>query len=276
MAVCLGLLVVITALRIAVDNPIEGVGFLYVIPISLAAAEFGWRGGVAGAFAALAFTVFWAVVQDVPLGVFGYGVRAATFMSVAVLVGLQAEQRRMLVHERERLVEELRATAMQDQLTGLANRRAWDERFAHELQRSSRSALPLCVAVVDLDGFKRVNDLHGHGQGDRLIQRCAEAWSHAVRETDFIARLGGDEFHVLLPDCSPDDAEDVAQRMLDAVASDQACSIGLATWEGQEDGGELVGRADRAMYDAKTAGGAQIVFAADPSLRPVRERADQI
>ena len=133
------LLIVITVLRIAVSNPIEAVGFLYVIPISLAAVEFGWRGGVATAAAAMLLTVFWAVLQDVPLGVVGYAARGATFATVGLLVGVQAELRRALWEEREHLVRELRATAMRDQLTGLGNRRAWDERFAYDLGSASRS-----------------------------------------------------------------------------------------------------------------------------------------
>ena len=267
MTLCAVLLVVITALRIAVSNPIEAVGFLYVIPISLAAVEFGWRGGVATAAAAMLLTVFWAALQHVPLGVIGYAARGATFASVGLLVGVQAELRRMLSDDRERLLQELRTTAMRDQLTGLANRRAWDERFAHELSTAKRSARSLSVAVVDLDDLKRVNDTHGHRRGDLLIQRCAQAWRGAVRETDFIARLGGDEFLVLLPDCPAPDARDVAQRMLDSLASVHSFSIGIATWDGHEDGEELISRADRAMYAAKAAGGGQLAFASDPPGR---------
>lgn len=266
-AICALLLVVVTVLRIAVSNPIEAIGFLYVIPISLAAMEFGWRGGAAAAGAALALTVFWAVLQDVPLGAVGYTARAATFGSVGLLGGLQAEQRRTLLEERERLVGELQATAMRDHLTGLANRHAWEERFAHELRSASRTAKPLSLAVIDVDGLKRVNDSLGHGHGDRLIQRCAEACRSATRETDFVARLGGDEFLVLLTDCRASGAREVAERMLDAVGENHSFSIGIATWDGQESGEELVSRADQAMYAAKAAGGAQIAFAPEPPER---------
>lgn len=114
-----GLLVVVTLLRLAVSNPIEAVGFLYVIPISLLASEHGWRGGLYGAAAALALTIVWAIVQHVPLGVIGYCSRAATFASVGILVGVHADQRRSLEQEREHLLDELRATALSDPLTGL-------------------------------------------------------------------------------------------------------------------------------------------------------------
>jgi glucose-6-phosphate-specific signal transduction histidine kinase len=118
------LLVVVTVLRLAVSNPIEAVGFLYVIPISLLPSERGWRGGLYGAAGAVGLTIVWAVVQHVPLGVIGYCSRAATFASVGILVGFRAEQRRKLEQERERLLMELRATALSDPLTGLPNRRA--------------------------------------------------------------------------------------------------------------------------------------------------------
>ena len=260
---CAALLVAITVLRFVVGNPMEAVGFLYVVPISLAAMEWGWRGGVAVAAAAMGLTAAWALLRDVPLGVMAYGIRASMFGGVGALVGLQAEERRALLAERGLLVEELAASAMRDQLTGLANRRAWEERFRHELESARRSGAPLSVAVVDLDGLKAVNDSFGHAEGDRLIERCAYAWSDAVREIDFIARLGGDEFFVLLPDCGEPGAAEVAQRLLTAVDGEDAFSIGIATWDGVESGDELIGRADRAMYAAKARGGAQAAFAAD-------------
>jgi diguanylate cyclase (GGDEF)-like protein len=271
-AVCAGLLVLVTGLRFVVDNPIEAVGFLYVLPISLAAVEFGWRGGVAAAYGAMACTIFWALAQDVPLGAVGYTVRGSMFAGLAVLVGLQSDQRRSLLEERDRLVDELRGGALRDQLTGLANRRAWDGRFAQELQRASRSGMPLSVAVMDIDGLKRINDTFGHAEGDRLIQRAAAAWQLALRDVDFIARLGGDEFFVLLPDCCGHKDEDVARRLVDAVDGYPSVSIGVAAWKG-EAGDLLVARADRAMYEAKAAGGARIVVAGDPALAgPVAER----
>ena len=263
-AVCALLMVAVTALRLAVSNPIEAVGFLYVIPISLAAVEFGWRGGLAAAAGAILLTVFWAELQNVPLGVVGYAARGFTFTSIGLLIGLQAEQRRVLLEDRERLVDELRATAMRDQLTGLANRRASDERLAYELRTAARSARPLSVAMVDLDKLKLVNDRYGHAQGDRLLQRCAQALRIAARETDLIARLGGDEFLVLLPDCPATEAREVALRLLDALRPDHSASIGIATWEPPEPGDELISRADQAMYRAKMAGGARITLAQEP------------
>ena len=260
-----GLLVVVTLLRLAVSNPIEAVGFLYVIPISLLASEYGWRGGLYGAAAALGLTIVWAIVQHVPLGVIGYCSRAATFASVGILVGVHADQRHSLEQERELLLDELRATALSDPLTGLPNRRAWDERFEHELALAGRSGRPLSVAAIDLDKLKQINDALGHEHGDRLIQRCAQSWAVALRETDFLARFGGDEFLVLLPDCPAADAEGTARRMLAAMPPEHSFSIGIASWDGDEEGYELIHRADKAMYAAKAAGGGRIMLADGPS-----------
>jgi diguanylate cyclase (GGDEF)-like protein len=257
-AVALVLLVVISVLRLAISNPIEAVGFLYVIPISLLASELGLRGGLAAAAAAIACTVFWALLQDVPLGVIGYSARALTFLGVGVFVGLQSQGRLKLEREREGLLAELQATATHDQLTGLPNRRAWDDRLEQELEHAAASRRPLSVLAIDLDRLRRVNDTHGHQQGDRLLQRCAHAWNGALRGGDFLARLGGDEFLVLLPGSAEVAAAEVAQRILGAVPFNQTCSVGIATWDGEEPAYELAHRADQGMYAAKAAGGGRV------------------
>ncbi len=258
---CALLLILITLLRLAVSNPIEAIGFLYVIPISLLASERGLRGGLLAGGGALLCTVGWAVLQDVPLGLIGYGARGVTFLGVGVFVGLQAQQRLELQREREDLLVELQATATHDQLTGLPNRRAWDDRLGRELHHAASSQQPLSALAIDLDGLKRINDTHGHLQGDRLLQRCAHAWNGALRQGDYLARLGGDEFLVLLPGSEPDVAEQVARRILGAVPFNQTCSIGLATWDGEEAAYELIHRADQNMYAAKAAGGGRISVA---------------
>ncbi len=255
--VCALLLVLITLLRLAVSNPIEAVGFLYVIPVSLLASERGLRGGLIAAAGAMLCTIGWAVVQDVPLDFIGYAARAVTFFGVGVLVGLQAEQRLRLQREREGLLAELQAATSHDQLTGLPNRRAWDDRIEQALHRAGAASEPLSVLAIDIDGLKRINNTHGHAEGDRLLQRCAHAWSGALRGSDFLARLGGDEFLVLLPGSAQAAAEEVARRFLGAVPFNQTCSIGIATWDGKQSAYELVRRADQGMDAAKAAGGAQ-------------------
>jgi diguanylate cyclase (GGDEF)-like protein len=257
LAVCALLLVLITLLRLAVSNPIEAVGFLYVIPVSLLASERGLRGGLVAAAGAMFCTVVWAVFEDVPLGWVNYAARTVTFFGVGVLVGLQSEQRLRLQREREDLLAELQATTTRDQLTGLPNRRAWDDRLEQALGHAAGAGEPLSVLAIDLDQLKRINNTHGHAQGDRLLQRCAHAWTGALRNGDFLARLGGDEFLVLLPGSAQVAAEQVARRFLGAVPFNQTCSIGIATWDGEEPAYELVRRADQGMEAAKAAGGAQ-------------------
>ena len=139
------------------------------------------------------------MLQDVPLGLVGYTARAVTFLGVGVLVGLQSEQRLRLQREREGLLAELQATTTHDQLTGLPTGAPGTTGSSGRCAAPPTRGQPLSVLAIDLDGLKRINNTHGHAQGDRLLQRCAHAWNGALRDGDFLARLGGDEFLVLLP-----------------------------------------------------------------------------
>jgi len=230
--------------------------------------------------------------EDVPLfeayrDLVGSGASLRTELRVHTPVGSSTDGRRFQVYARavgqdrvvcqyqdvtqERVAHEaLRRDALQDELTGLPNRRAWHERVERELQRARRFEQPLRVAVIDLDGLKQTNDRFGHGQGDRLIQRSADAWSDALRQSDFLARLGGDEFVLLLPDCTAAVAEEIARRMIDAVPFEKTCSVGVATWDGNEASYELVHRADQAMYTVKAGGGGGIGIAATSQASLVR------
>jgi diguanylate cyclase (GGDEF)-like protein len=151
------------------------------------------------------------------------------------------------------LYQEVRRLARTDSLTGVPNRRAWDEELPRELARAARSGQPVCVALLDLDHFKRYNDRHGHQAGDRLLKEAAAAWQAAVRKTDLVARYGGEEFAILLPDCGLADAVEIAGRLRTAQP-EGTCSLGVAQWDGREDVTTLVARADRALYAAKEAG----------------------
>jgi diguanylate cyclase (GGDEF)-like protein len=160
------------------------------------------------------------------------------------------------------LYREVGRLARTDSLTGVANRRAWDEELPRELARSARSGQPVCVALLDLDHFKAYNDEHGHQAGDRLLKAAAAAWEGRLRKTDLLARYGGEEFAVLLPDCALDNAMEIAERLRTAQP-EGTCSIGVADWDGREDLGQLVARADRALYAAKAGGRDQCL--ADPA-----------
>jgi diguanylate cyclase len=144
--------------------------------------------------------------------------------------------------------------ARTDDLTGLPNRRAWDEELPREVLRSRRETLPLCVAMIDLDHFKEYNDEHGHQAGDRLLKQAAAAWGVELRGTDFLARYGGEEFALALPACPPDEAIAVVERLRAATPQGETASAGIACWNGAESAAALVGRADAALYEAKRQG----------------------
>lgn len=153
-----------------------------------------------------------------------------------------------------------RSHARTDALTGAANRRAWDEILAMEMDRARRHPLPLSVAIIDLDQFKQFNDSHGHAAGDRHLAACTSAWQRCLRAHDVLARLGGEEFAVLLVGAH-DGVEEVANRLIQAVPGQESCSIGLAQWDGAESPAGLMARADDALYRAKTAGRARVATA---------------
>lgn len=161
---------------------------------------------------------------------------------------------------------ELQRAALYDALTGLGNRVLLQDRLEQAMARSARHGTCLAVAMLDLDGFKAVNDTHGHATGDRLLVALAQRLRATVREADTVVRLGGDEFVVLLPDLSrPEDARPLVQRLLDVVARpvddpvgplQVSASAGL-TYHPQAqpaDGAALLQQADQAMYEAKRAG----------------------
>jgi diguanylate cyclase (GGDEF)-like protein len=146
--------------------------------------------------------------------------------------------------------------ATTDPLTGIANRRAWDQALGAALGSDEL----ICMALFDLDHFKTYNDTNGHQAGDALLQGAAQAWSRTLRSHDLVARYGGDEFAVLM--CCPlDAATRVAERLRRAVPAGATASIGLAAWDGSEDDTSLTARADAALYEAKRAGRDRVVVA---------------
>ena len=161
---------------------------------------------------------------------------------------------------------ELQRLARVDTLTGLANRRQFDELLEQALARSRRSRRPLALIFLDIDHFKAINDTHGHGVGDAVLKEFAARLQATLRTTDLAARLSGDEFVVILDGvAAADEATAVATKLLHAIrqpmgAGSQTLSVtasmGLAWLDGQAEVGakELMVRADRALYRAKDAG----------------------
>jgi diguanylate cyclase (GGDEF)-like protein len=161
--------------------------------------------------------------------------------------------------------------AMTDPLTELANRRAFDDLVAMEAAAFDRHGVPYCLARIDVDRFKSVNDTHGHDAGDALLSGFAQAMRDGVRDGDVAARVGGDEFALLLRSCELDDAISVCERVRELIASvrvrgteaevSATASIGVAESEGGVAVSETLARADEALYAAKRRGGNAIVAA---------------
>jgi len=182
--------------------------------------------------------------------------------SGALVLGAVVVQR--LLDELRSRIGQLDTLARTDQLTRIANRRAWDEELPRELARARRDRTPVCVAVLDLDHFKAYNDMRRHPEGDLLLGRVAAAWHETLRASDFIARYGGEEFAVILRGCTLQDALPVVERLRMAMTDEQTCSVGLARWDGLEEADSLVRRADEALFEAKAAGRDRVKVAANP------------
>lgn len=168
------------------------------------------------------------------------------------------------VRERS-MMRELERLSMQDGLTKILNRRAFDERFPDEVERAHRQNYPLMYAVIDIDNFKEYNDEHGHQEGDNILVSLAEILKDCTRESvDLCFRLGGDEFAVLLPQATATQGTEIVQRILlnflEKNFGTTTLSIGLVSCKRNEnipreqDEMAIKERADQAMYDAKKNG----------------------
>ncbi|MEE9473689.1 MAG: diguanylate cyclase [Acidimicrobiia bacterium] len=182
------------------------------------------------------------------------------------LLEAMANQAAMAI-ENARLFEEVERLAVTDELTGLNNRRGFFDLGRREMERAQRTHRPVTALMLDLDGFKRINDTFGHAVGDEVLRHLGDRCRRAVRDIDLVGRYGGEEFCVLLPETDLKTALEVAERIRSSIADqpfDTAAgplairiSIGLAL--ASEDGGEtvetLLDRADTAMYYVKQEGG---------------------
>jgi diguanylate cyclase (GGDEF)-like protein len=154
---------------------------------------------------------------------------------------------------RAELIEKLTGQAVTDELTGLANRRAWYHQLDRALARGHRTRHPLSILILDLDGFKRVNDEQGHSAGDALLKTVGDRWTAELRAIDLLGRTGGDEFGVILELTDGTAALEVIGRLERAITGLHRVSIGLAVWDGTEDATALIARADADMYAHKRA-----------------------
>jgi diguanylate cyclase (GGDEF)-like protein len=192
-------------------------------------------------------------------------IAAALWMAVAGISGFSISE---LVRQRENLTVSLERMARTDALTALPNRRAWDEALDRELATASRSATPVCVALLDLDHFKEFNDLNGHPAGDTHLKDAAMLWRARPRTADLIARFGGEEFAVLLTATDANQAQKIIESLRACVPSRETVSAGIAQWDGVESSGQLLVRADRALYQAKRNGRNRTVAIHAPRFAP--------
>jgi diguanylate cyclase (GGDEF)-like protein/PAS domain S-box-containing protein len=186
--------------------------------------------------------------------------------------------------ERVRYEERLRQMADHDQLTGLFNRRRFDEQLKRELARAGRYADHSAVLSIDIDNFKGINDSAGHAAGDAVLAHVARVLANRSRATDVVARLGGDEFAVLLSEVGADEARTTAEQLLAEIRKSPAAyggtpfrvtaSIGVAAFESDDaTAGEVLVNADLAMYAAKTAGRDRVVVYTASEARKARAMA---
>jgi diguanylate cyclase len=175
------------------------------------------------------------------------------------------------IKELEGALESASTKVREDQLTGAYNRRGLAEHFEREISRAERTNQPLCLALIDVDNFKQLNDRYGHLAGDDALKYLVDVIRQHSRATDVVARFGGEEFVILLPDTSPDDARHNLQRLQREMTktfflanNDRLVitfSAGVAKWHLGERDTDVIERADRAMYQAKLAGKNRVISA---------------
>ena len=154
-------------------------------------------------------------------------------------------------------------SAFNDPLTGLRNRSSMEIETPRMLELARRHNLPLCLLMIDIDHFKRINDTHGHLCGDEILKKVGEIVRHTVRASDMAFRFGGEEIAVLLPNCNPEGARQLAERLRSRIQEQAYCearelevtvSIGISALQTGDSRDDLFRRADEALYRAKANG----------------------
>jgi diguanylate cyclase (GGDEF)-like protein/PAS domain S-box-containing protein len=196
--------------------------------------------------------------------------RDGTVVGAAEVFRVAAESRT----SRTRL-EELEQMALLDPLTGVGNRRLGDKELAGRLNEAERYDWKFGVLFVDIDGFKRVNDVHGHDAGDEVLERVAQTLSQNVRSFDSVIRWGGDEFLVLLRNVSREPLLSIAEKLRQLIAGlgvsrgaiqlQVTVSVGATLVRPGDSPATLLRRADALMYDGKHAGGNRVTLDPEPS-----------
>jgi len=206
-----------------------------------------------------------SAVRALRLGAHDYLTKPPSSSEEMLVTVERAIEKKRLRDANLRLLRELEAMSRTDALTGLLNRRSFDDVFPREVARAHRYDFPLALVVLDMDRFKQINDGYGHQGGDEALRAMAGIASRVFRDTDSLYRYGGEEFVVLLPHTTATGARQGAERLLRELrnasirvgdaALKVTCSAGVAELEaGDGDGAPLLSRADEALYAAKEAG----------------------
>ena len=239
------------AFAIATTPTGQGDGvLLYIWPVL-------WVSYFFGRSASILIVAWVGVVQGAAL-IYSEGV-LDRWIDVMVSVGVAAAVVHALAERNKRLVARLEAEARVDKLTGVLNRRGFDERAQVELERARREGTPVAVVSLDIDYFKRVNDEWGHEVGDRVLVRLGAVLRAHTRGGDVVGRLGGEEFVTLLPGTDVAQAKAIAERVRAGFAADPGpprvtVSAGVTAAIGPASIEELMQVADSALYAAKRGG----------------------
>ena len=265
----------------SLSGPIRGASLMLLLVVivfctfSLRARETLALGALA--IAALGGTMAWMVIhepQRFPLDIEAvhFGLATASILAVALLTGEMSKLRVRLKQQKEELlaaVSTIRTLATIDELTSLANRRHMNEVLGAEERREPAPGEKVCIALLDIDFFKSVNDRYGHAGGDAVLRAFAAAVRGELRGGDMLARWGGEEFLLMLPATGLAEATRVLQRMAARVGAmgipeldlelTITFSAGLVERGSLEPFAETISRADRAMYVAKSSGRNQVI-----------------
>jgi diguanylate cyclase (GGDEF)-like protein len=240
-------------------------GFLYMLPLAGAA----WWAPRCIALSCASVACIALVFNDLSLrpanalisNVWNEFTRATTFFALVTLMSLVRDSSVRIRAESERAFQ----LAVTDQLTGLYNRRYLMEQLQRIDAAAVRHQRPYALLAIDLDGFKRINDLLGHAAGDAALVGFANDLTELVRAEDIAVRTGGDEFLVVLPDARAQDAAALGERILRRVSAQttrqqMSLSAGVSWWRSSASVETLLAEADRRVYESKRRGGGRVTM----------------
>jgi diguanylate cyclase (GGDEF)-like protein len=248
-------IILIAASSILTGTTTDGSELLYLWPVLFSAYFLSWRSAL--------FNVLLIAAAYPPIAISILG--SAGITPSVYVVGTSIVAFVVTVSLRRQITRAITAAALEartDKLTDLPNRRSWDDGLAREVALQARRGTPLCVLMIDLDLFKRLNDTHGHATGDAALGLTARVLRTEARQTDLLARIGGEEFALALPDCSLADGAHRAEQIRRAVERTSATwttpltvSIGVAVLPAHATtSSALMASADAALYEAKRSG----------------------